>query len=100
MVKHIILWTLRPELSDAEKAAAKAGIKSGLEGLAGKIPGLLDIRVNADGLPSSTCDVMLDSSFADYASLRAYSVNPLHVAVADGKVRPYTQSRACLDFEA
>ena len=25
--------------------------------------------------------------------------HPDHVAVADGKVRPYTASRVCLDFE-
>ena len=29
MVKHIILWTLNPELSDAEKAEVKKGIKAG-----------------------------------------------------------------------
>ena len=33
MVKHIILWTLNPELSEEEKKAVKAGIKAGLEGL-------------------------------------------------------------------
>ena len=27
MVKHVILWQLKDELSDAEKAAVKAGIK-------------------------------------------------------------------------
>ena len=31
MVKHVILWQLKDELSDAEKAAVKAGIKEGLE---------------------------------------------------------------------
>ena len=38
MVKHIILWQLKDEYSDAEKADIKAGIKAGLEGLAGQIP--------------------------------------------------------------
>jgi len=37
MVKHIILWTLNPELSEDEKNAVKAGIKEGLEGLVGKV---------------------------------------------------------------
>ena len=27
MVKHIILWTLNPELSEEEKASVKCGIK-------------------------------------------------------------------------
>ena len=66
MVKHIILWTLNPELSEEEKAKVKAGIKAGLEALVGKVPGLLDAE---------------------------------HVAVANGKVRPYTVQRSCLDFE-
>ena len=46
MVKHIILWTLNPELSDEEKTSVKRGIKEGLEGLVGKVPGLLDCKVN------------------------------------------------------
>ena len=43
MVKHVILWQLKDELSAEEKAAVKAGIKEGLESLSGKIPGLVDI---------------------------------------------------------
>lgn len=59
MVRHVILWKLK-EMPDAEKAAVKAGIKEGLEGLAGKIPGLLDVRVYTDALPSSAnADLML-----------------------------------------
>ena len=99
MVKHIILWQLKDELSDAEKAAVKAGIKEGLEGLAGQIPGLVEIHVNANGLPSSNADVMLDTTFTDAASLKGYSTHPAHVAVADTKVRPYYKTRVCLDYE-
>lgn len=100
MVKHIILWTLKPELSDAEKEAAKKGIKEGLEALKGKIPGLIDIKVNATGrLASSNADVMLDSTFESAEALAGYSKHPEHVAVADGKVRPFTAARSCLDFE-
>ena len=99
MVKHIILWTLKDEFSDEEKKTIKAGIKEGLEGLQGKIPGLVDIKVQTEGLASSNADLMLDSSFEDEASLKDYAVHPEHVAVADGKVRPYTKTRSCLDFE-
>ena len=100
MVKHIILWQLKEELSAEEKTAVKAGIKEGLEALAGKIPGLLEIKVQTEGLASSNADVMLDSSFEDEAALKVYASHPEHVAVADGKVRPYTKTRVCLDFEA
>lgn len=100
MVKHVILWTLKEELTPEEKAVVKADIKAGLEGLAGQIPGLLEIRVFTEGLPSSNADLMLDCAFVDEAALKAYAVHPAHVAVADGKVRPYTAIRSCLDFEA
>ncbi len=100
MVKHVILWTLKDEFSDAQKADIKKGIKEGLEGLKGQIPGMIDIKVNIDPLASSNCDLMLDSSFEDEASLKGYAVHPAHVAVADGKVRPYTASRVCMDYEA
>ena len=99
MVKHIILWTLKSELSDAEKDTVKAGIKEGLEGLMGQIPGLLEIKVNTNGLASSNADLMLDSTFESEEALKGYAVHPAHVAVADGKVRPYTASRVCLDYE-
>lgn len=100
MVKHIILWTLNPELSDQEKANVKKGIKEGLEGLKGQVPGLLDVVVNVDGrLQSSNCDVMLDSTLESEEALKAYAVHPAHVEVANTKVRPYTVQRTCLDFE-
>ncbi len=99
MVKHIILWQLKDELSAAEKEEVKKEIKESLEALAGKIPGLLDIHVQIEGLASSNADVMLDSSFEDESALKGYAVHPEHVAVADGKVRPYTKTRACLDYE-
>lgn len=99
MVKHIILWTLK-EMPESEKAKVKSGIKEGLEGLKGKIPGLIDIKVNAENrLESSTADLMLDSTFESAEALKNYSKHPEHVAVADSKVRPFTQARACLDFE-
>ena len=55
MVKHIILWQLKDELTTEQKAEVKAGIKAGLEGLKGKIEGLTDVHVNIDCLPSSRC---------------------------------------------
>ena len=100
MVKHIILWQLKDELSAEEKKQVKADIKAGLEGLAGQIPGLLDIKVQIEGLASSNADLMLDSLFDSEESLKGYAVHPAHVAVADGVVRPNTKLRVCLDYEA
>lgn len=99
MVKHIIIWTLKDEYSNEEKAEIKAEIKAGLEGLKGKIDGLTDIKVYTEGLESSNGDLMLDSTFVSEEALKGYAVHPDHVAVASGKVRPHAKIRSCFDFE-
>lgn len=99
MVRHVIVWTLKDEYSDSEKGQIKAGIREGLEGLSGKIPGLVEIKVNTDKLASSSGDVMLDSLFENGEALKNYSSNPLHVEVANTKVRPYVKIRSSFDYE-
>lgn len=98
MVKHVILWQLKDEYTEEQKVEIKAGIKAGLESLAGKIPGLVEIKVQVDRLASSNAEVMLDSTFESEEALKGYSVHPEHVKVADEKVRPYTKTRSCMDF--
>ncbi len=100
MVKHIILWQLSDSLSDEQKENVKNAAKENLELLKGKIPGLIDIKVQISKLKSSTADMMLDSSFESERALKDYSVNPFHTAVADKFVRPFIKARNCLDFEA
>lgn len=100
MVRHVILWQLNDELSADEKVTVKQNIKAGLEGLLGKVPGLVEVTVNIDGrLDSSNADVMLDCVLESPEALKVYAQHPEHVAVANGKVRPYTVVRTCLDYE-
>ena len=96
MVKHIILWKLKEEHNND---SVKEGIKENLEALMGKIPGLVEIKVQTTSLASSNADVMLYSVFEDENALKGYAVHPEHVYVADTFVRHFTQTRLCLDFE-
>ena len=98
MVKHIILWQLKDELSGEEELKVKKEIKEGLESLVGKIPGLIDVKVQTEGLSTSNADVMLDSTFENEDALKKYAIHPDHVYVADTYVRPYVTERACLDY--
>lgn len=99
MVRHVILWQLKEEYNDEEKREIKAGIKEGLEGLVGKVPGLVEVHVHTEGLASSNADLLLDAVLENEEALKGYAVHPEHVAIANSKVRPYTMSRTCLDFE-
>lgn len=98
MVKHVILWNLKEQFSNEEKETIKKEIKESLEGLYGKIPGLLKIKVNTEPLKSSNADLMLDSEFVSEEALKQYAVHPLHVEVANEKVRPFTAGRVCMDY--
>ena len=99
MVKHVIVWTLKDEYSAEEKESIKKGIKEGLEGLKGKVSGIVEIKVEINGLTSSNADLMLDSTFENEDALKGYSVHPEHVKVATEKVRPFTAIRSCFDYE-
>ena len=98
MVRHVIVWTLKDEYSDSEKAEIKAGIKTGLEGLIGKIPGLVEIKVHTEGFESWSGDAMLDSIFESEQALKEYTSHPAHVEVATTKVRPFVKVRSSFDY--
>ena len=99
MVKHVILWQLKDELTVDEKKKIKAEMVVALEGLVGKVPGLLEVKVQTEGLASSNAEVMLDTTLTDEEALKGYAVHPDHVEVANTYVRPFTKTRLCLDFE-
>jgi len=90
---------LKDELTAEEKIEVKKGIKEALEALQGQVPGLVEIKVQTEGLASSNADVMLYSVMESEEALKGYAVHPAHVAAANGKVRPFTKTRLCLDFE-
>ena len=99
MVKHIILWKIKEGKTEEEKKEIRAGVKKGLESLQGKIPGLVEIKVQAQFLASSNADVMLDSTFESEEALKGYAIHLEHVKVADESVRPFMEVRLCMDYE-
>lgn len=99
MVKHVILWKLKEDLSDADKAKVAADMKAHLEGLVGKVEGLISMNIHTQFLDSSNAEVMMDSELTDEASLKAYQSHPAHVEVANTYVRPFVEVRLCADYE-
>lgn len=98
MVKHIVMWSFRDEISAEERRADAERIREGLEGLVGVVPGLLSARVITHPISSSTHDLSLVSELESAQALRDYKDNPDHLKVASF-VRSVTCNRACLDYE-
>ena len=75
-------------------------MKESLEALKGVIPGLIDIKLYTEPLPSSkNADVLLDTTFESEEALKNYAVHPTHVEAANTKVRPFVSGRSCMDYE-
>lgn len=96
MIRHVILWKLREELSNAERERAAQKIKKELEALIGQVDGLMSVRVSIQPIAGSNMDLMLDSSFTDEAALEGYQMHPAHLKAKEF-VKSVTTGRACMD---
>ena len=96
MVKHMLIWKLK--LTGEELEAQKKLVKEKLEGLVGKVPGLLEMHIQIDNLETSNGDMMMDSTFESFEALKGYSKHPDHVHVAETYIRPYIETRLCIDY--
>lgn len=97
MVTHIVMWSFREEMTAEEKKEAAKKMKEGLEGLMGKVPGMLSSRVYTEVLPSSTHDIILTSTFESEKALNEYQTHPEHRKVKT-YVHTVVSKRSCMDF--
>ena len=99
MVKHIVFWRLKKDLSPAERQAACARIKAGFEALPGKIPGLQKIEIGFDyGQGADASDIVLYSEFDSRASLAGYDAHPEHLALVP-VVRDVRTEKRVVDYD-
>ena len=97
MVKHIVLWDLREDLTKEEQLEAMEGIKSRLEALVGKIDGLLDAKVYFDMIDTCNSRIVLDSTLESEEALRGYIVHPEH-KLAGTYVKSKVANKRSADF--
>lgn len=92
MVKHIVLYNLKPEY---EKDSTVAFIASILEPLVGTIPGLLhlEVRRTFQGM-----DYALYSEFESRQAMLDYAQHPLHLAAKD-QFFHMLDSRVAADYD-
>jgi hypothetical protein len=99
VVKHIVLWRLKPEAHGRPAADNARAIKEKLEALRGRIPGMLRLEVGIDfSREETSSDVVLVSEFESRAALDAYQVHPAHEAVK-GFILEARSERRLVDYE-
>lgn len=97
MIRHIVSWNLKAELSEGEKATARTLLIAQMSGLKNTVPCLLALDIVAPVMDTSTCQVALYTEFATAEDLSAYQTHPEHLKVVD-TVRTYCCDRHCIDI--
>ncbi|NOZ25217.1 MAG: Dabb family protein [Nitrospirae bacterium] len=96
MIKHIVLFKLKPEVSDGERRQLVEdlrGLKETTEGV------MKECLVAQDMLPSErSYDIILDSTFDSLDHLQQYLVHPKHMEVVKD-IRRLCASVAKVDYE-
>ena len=98
MIRHIVMFKLKPAFSPAEKDVALDILKKELLCLKKKIGVIRDfeVGVNITDNPSAY-DILLNSTFDSPADLQAYQVHTDHQAFIAFN-RDYSESKAILDY--
>ena len=91
MIKHIVIWPMKDEVT----AGQKAEMKNRLEGLKGVVAELADIEV---GIDEGSGTMSLISAFASDEDLAVYQAHPAHQEVV-AFVKPLVAGRAVCDYE-
>lgn len=98
MVKHIVLFKLKENLSEEVKLHAMNAFKQAIEALPGKISTIRKVEVGLNINPSEAWNIALYSEFDSLDDVKAYAVHPDHVA-AGKLLAEVKESRACVDYE-
>lgn len=98
MIKHIVLFKLKPFESEAVKTASVNEIKARLESLLPIIPELKKIQVGININPAEKWDIALETEFDTLKDLNTYANHPKHVEISKNLIAPVKEDRACVDF--
>lgn len=98
MLRHVVLFKLKPFDNEEDKLKQLNLIKSELEALQDLIPVINFMRVYINENPAEDFDFMLETEVASIENLPKYVEHPEHIRVASQYIKPYAERRACVDF--
>lgn len=99
MIKHVVMWKLKPEAEGNTKEENLKIIRDKLYALPALIPEIKKMEIFFDvSRTDMSMDLMLDTEFESLEALHTYAVHPDHVKVSKF-VRSVIESRVVLDSE-
>lgn len=100
MIKHIVMFKLKPEYEGKTAMENAIEAKTRAEKLIDLVPTLkkLEVCINHEKANPDNYEFALVCDFADMEALNAYQVHPAHVAFGQF-ITPRRDLRACIDYE-
>ncbi|HET9897443.1 MAG TPA: Dabb family protein [Streptosporangiaceae bacterium] len=96
MIRHVVVFTWRPEATDEQKQRVSAELAV----LPGLIPGLRDYKFGADqGIDAGNGDFAVTADFGDVAGYLVYRDHPAHQKVVTETIRPIVAKRTSVQIE-
>ena len=98
MVKHIVLFRLKADISEETKLLAGQKFKQAIETLPAVIPFIRKVEVGLNVNPAEQWNIALYSEFDTLEDVKAYAAHPAHVEAAK-LLAEVKDGRACVDYE-
>jgi hypothetical protein len=99
MIKHIVLWTVKNRENEQNREETVAAIKKRIEGMRGRIPGLLHIEGGIDFTRSAdSWDIALYAELESREALAGYHVHPVHEEFK-AFIGSHRGQRSLIDYE-
>lgn len=96
MIRHLVLWTLKPEEKDrADRVAAE--LRQKFQALLGVVDGLESVELGRN-YAGGEYDLVLNCLFSTREAARAYQTHPAHLAVKS-QVHAVICGRTSADYE-
>jgi hypothetical protein len=98
MLKHIVLFKLKPAAEGASQQQNAKRMVEMLHGLKSTIPQIRHIEAGVNAIPSDAAyDVAIYSEFANEQDLKTYANHPEHMKVVEF-VKKVVESRVVVDY--
>lgn len=99
MIRHIVLWRLKPEAKREGRIADLVRIEAAVKAMRAGIPGLLHAELAVNQAASGdAADLLLEAIFSSWEALAQYEQHPLHTALRE-LIGPLRNERRVVDYE-
>ena len=100
MVRHIVMWRLKPGAVRPEGIENLERIQRSVADVRGGVPGLLQLELGVNEAPGSdAADLVLLAQFDSWEALHGYESHPLHAQLR-ALIGPLRVERRVVDYES